>query len=353
MTTMQEAFAKAGIVPMNCGTDHDVAAAALESQDQATRERALQELMAGGEIAMIDGRYVHACPIPEGYLETMQRVVTLRHQRVTSHVKLVAEETMKAEGYTSAREFSVAQMREAARWINNNDLPLPRVLTDEVTDLEPPPVRELRRKRRYFDPADMDMDPLELLSIDDQRRIVDQARLAVRVLEGTADWDAALQIVPPKMIDSIFLYGSERIIHQLEEQGKAITQKIAELQRDSTSEEITNNQVDQLEARRMALRVQLRHMQLVRKGFLLEREDVVGRAGIDWPKYLSLKERAERSVQAYRQKRSRRKAQLETLRTMPEHEYRKWLRSQSAYKPRHDGVDADPGADTVSPALDE
>lgn len=341
MNAMEQAFSKAG-----------VPAAALVADLDDT---AISDLMGKGEITMVDGRYVHACPLPTGWLEQMQTLKDLRHQRVTSNVKMVAKEQMAAEGYTDAREYSVAQMREQARWINGDDHPLPRILTDTVTDLEAPKVRQLRRKRRYFDPSDIDTDPLELLTPDDRQRIMDQARLAVRVLEGTADWDAALQIVPCKMVDSIFLYGSERILHQIEQQAKAVTDQIATVRRNSTMEELANTQIERLEQKKVALRVQYRHMQLLLKGFELERDNVVGRAGIDWPAYESLKKRAARGVAAMDKKRRawRSKAHLETLAAMTPQQRHQWMEQAARYDVRHNGVDADPDAAAAPAAHDE
>jgi hypothetical protein len=295
------------------------------------------------EISLIDSTYfVHACPLPAGYLDHQQRLVELTHRRETSQVRFVAAERMKYEGYTSAKEFNEAQLREAARWIGQNDQPIERMLTTPLIDLEAPrkPNPVVVRKRNHFHPSQLDEDPLSLISVEDQRRIVDQARLASRLLEGTCDWDAALTIVPCKIVDSMLLYGSERILHQIEEQGRAVVQQMAELRRTSTSEEITQTQLERLDAKRIALRVQHRHMALLHKGFLEERDETVSRAGIDWGKYLSIKDRAKRGAQAHRQQRNARTAQLETLRGMSPAQLADWNRRNPAYKPRHDGVDA-------------
>lgn len=302
------------------------------------------EIVPKDEISLIDSTYfVHASPLPAGYLEHQQRLVTLTHRRETSQVRMVAAERMKAEGYTSAAEFNAAQLREAARWIGTDDYPLDRVLTTPLIDLEAPrkPNPVVVRKRRHFHPSQLDEEPLSLISVEDQRRIVDQARLSARILEGTADWDAALTIIPCKMIDSIFLYGCERILHQIEEQGRAVVDQLAKVAREATSEEIAENQKDRLNAKRIALRVQHRHMGLLYKGFMEEREATVGRAGIDWPQYLSIKQRAERGAQAYRMRKNARKADLDQLRGMTDLQYKKWQDGQPAYKPRHDGVDAE------------
>lgn len=301
------------------------------------------EIVPKDEISLIDSTYfVHASPLPAGYLAHQQRLVELSHRRETSNVRMVAAERMKAEGYTSAKEFNEAQLREAARWISNNDYPLDRVLTEPLLNLEAPrkPNPVVVRKRRPFHPSQVDEEPLSLISIEDQRRIIDQARLAARILEGTADWDAALTIIPCKMIDSIFLYGCERILHQIEEQGRAVVDQLAKVDREATSEEIAENQKDRLNAKRIALRVQHRHMALLHKGFTEERDGTVSRAGIDWPQYLSIKQRAERGVQAFRQQKRARSARLDRLRGMSETEYRAWQKGQTPYKPRHDGVDA-------------
>ena len=295
------------------------------------------------EISLIDSTYfVHACPLPAGYLDHQIRLVELTHRREMSNVQMVAAERMRVEGYTTAKEFNDAQLREAARWIGTADYPLDRVLTTPLIDLEAPrkPNPVVVRKRRHFHPSQLDEEPLSLISVEDQRRIVDQARLSARILEGTADWDAALTIIPCKMIDSIFLYGCERILHQIEEQGRAVVDQLAKVDRDATSEEIASNQKDRLNAKRIALRVQHRHMSLLHKGFTEERDGTVSRAGIDWPQYLSIKQRAERGVQAHRSQKKARAADLDKLRGMSPAQYQAWQRDQRPYKPRHDGVDA-------------
>ena len=300
-------------------------------------------IIPNSEVSLIDSTYfVHACPIPAGYLEHQQRLVALTHRRETSQVRMVAKDQMVADGYSTISEFNTAQLREAARWIGNNDYPLDRVLTNPLDMLEAPVKKQpvVVRKRRHFHPSQLDEEPLSLISVEDQRRIIDQARLATRILEGTADWDAALTILPCKMIDSIFLYGCERILHQIEEQGRAVVQQLADVKRNATSEEIAENQSDRLNAKRIALRVQHRHMSLLYKGFMEERDGTVSRAGIDWGKYLSIKDRAARGVQAHRQQKNARMADLDRLRGASPAELAEFNRRNPAYKPRHDGVDA-------------
>jgi hypothetical protein len=260
MTTMQTAFASVGIT------------------DPA-------------QIAMIDGRYVHACPLPDDYLASR-----ITHQSVTSEVML------EAPAKREPRVFHISQMQE--------------------------------RPEDLVDGPAFDRD----------------VAIQLHRLVSLGDFDPALAYAQLKEWDGLCaMY--ERLKFNTVEYAKGVQEELQRVYREAgTQDEIPRAQIERLNEKLQGLRVQCFYYSRKFKMALAERELAVGRSGIDFAPYVSIAERAKKSAQAWAQRKRQRASELDRLIGMTDGQYRQLqesgLLADRPYTPRLNGVEAGDDAGT-------
>jgi hypothetical protein len=221
------------------------------------------------------------------------------------------------------------------RFLNPAPRVLPTVAPKPAERREPPP----RRNARRFDPAEFRGDPLLALTKADRDAKINAYRYAAKVMCQEADWDENLAIAGPKIIDQL-LYMCERLVHSVTLKQAEVAAQLKALARQTMGDEIPLQQIERCERQLQGLRVQQRHFELMNYAFQQERDPVVSASGLDWGRYEGIKQRSERSAQAYRSKVHRRSSLAAVIENMSDAEYGRWVENTKRYEPRLNGVAA-------------
>ena len=207
------------------------------------------------------------------------------------------------------------------------------------------------RRAQRFSPSMMkrELDPLLALTKEQRDEKINRYRHAAKIMCGEADWDEALEIAGPKIIDQL-LYMCERLVWGVQEKQRETAAQINALNRQTMGDEIPLQQLERLEMRQASLRVQERHFQMMSYAFQIERDPIVRASGLDWQAYEGIKQRSERSAKAWRSKVRRRSSLSQVIENMSDEEYRRWVDNTQRYEPKFDGVavsddEASPGPD--------
>lgn len=342
-------------------------------------ERQVDELDRRGEITWIGNEYVHACPLHRTYFEDLIRVQKLEHRRVTSNVRIVADEQIGISGYASKEDFARAQMRSHLQerdWIRESEQMRehfaeetsgdenPRngdgVIRQPIPHPEPlslPELSYLRTGRlpmepRVFKPSAALESPVENLSMPEYDKAI---AAAFHTLLALGDWDDSLRYAQLKEWDNLTAC-YERLRYNTVQYAIGKKKELERLYREAgTEDEIPITQSERLVKQIEQLRTQSLYFSRKFKVAKKLREEAVAASGIAFGPYVSIEDRAKRSAQAWAQRKRARNAELDRLIGMSDEEYRALLNSGALnYKPRHDGVDAEDGTNNrVSLGYDE
>ena len=163
------------------------------------------------------------------------------------------------------------------------------------------------------------------------------------MMVDACDWDGSLEIVGPKIMDQL-LYMCERLQWSVQERLRETAAKLDATARQTMGDEIPRQQIERLEWQQAGYRVQERHFDMMLYAFKDERDTVVsayeGATDRKWGAYEGIKQRAERSARAWRDKNRRRSSLSMVIENMSTEEWNRWVDNNSRYEPKLNGVDA-------------
>lgn len=307
----------------------------------------LNQLLQDGDVIAIDGirdesyvvengqtRRVRACVLPEGYFPKPAPAPVI--EETSGSQPVLTNVTLRRaldEGFENETEFAKAQLRG-----------FQQTMRQERAASRP---AEAVRKVREFSPSQFVEHPSELVDLVSFRASL---RQTMQALVSTADYDPACEIIAIKEYDGM-AQQAERHMYGVEQQAEATKKEIARLHRESPDDtEIPIVQIERLEERLRGLRVQYFHFREKHRVALELREQAVGVSGINWPPYVSIKDRAQRGEQEWRAKQRRKTFSSGNVAVMTDAEFREQAKGLRPYQPRNNGVDAagserSPGAD--------
>lgn len=176
-------------------------------------------------------------------------------------------------------------------------------------------------------------------------------RLLVKEVISLADYDTQLEIAGPKMIDSIFCRGFEKLRDNAREAYRAAQAEKRSLERTYADNGGVYDELRRLEQRMTGLEKQGRLFAACFETMLDVRPEVIAASGISWSSYNTLNQMASqrgqkrRMIDAKAEAVKAEKLYSETI-GMSESEYRVWLAKRGGlvggqYVARHNGIDAE------------
>ncbi len=184
-------------------------------------------------------------------------------------------------------------------------------------------------------------------------------RLLVKEIISLADYDKDLEICGPKMIDSVFTRGFEKLRDNLREAYRATQAELRAMERFDDSTEIPGVGMAELHRKLVGMAKQGRFFGACFEACLDVRPEIIAASGINWSSYMTLKQMASQRNQKRRMIDAARDAEKALAPTagMSESEYRVYLAKQHGYVPQTNGTAYDdgkgPGAAAVADFLVE
>lgn len=173
------------------------------------------------------------------------------------------------------------------------------------------------------------------------------ARLLLKELISLADYDMDLEIVGPKMIDSMFTRGAEKLLDNTTEAYRSTQAEKRANDRLFGGTEFDFVADERITRRLRGLEKQGRFFRALFETCLDLRPEVIANSGITtWSAYNTLKQMASQRNGKVRLVEAKKAADevLKKLKGKTPDEYRRWLAEQGSYKPNAPGIDADDAA---------
>ena len=157
-----------------------------------------------------------------------------------------------------------------------------------------------------------------------------------------ADYDLELEIVGPKLMDSLFSRGFEKLRDNCRAKYQATQIELKACLRSFTGDEISYQEERRLRKQLAGLEKQGRFFAAAFEVCLDTRPQIIAASGINWGSYLTLKEMAsQRNGKIRLREQKEAHARIETIAEgMSDEEFRAWMRSREPYTPKLNGIDA-------------